>query len=289
MKKVFITGSNGFLGKEVVKILKSQYQVIGFDVQSQDQSAMSIDYVSGNMLDKSSFDKSLNNVDAIIHLAGIMQPQVRAKIAKYEDNIIGTRNLIEVCQNKGIKRFIFVSTNAVNYAHDGYAKSKLESEKIVRQSGLDYTIIRPTMIYGQASHDFQKIKQMIVNWPWLFTVGETGKFQPISVYDVALVIKKCLESNLSVGQTYSVGGKDSFTLKSFYLSLQRYCRVSKKIFILPVQVIKTLAFVVEKIFPWIDFNQDRVTSWASDITVDNSKAQSDLNWSPLGFYDGLKY
>jgi len=184
--KILITGNKGFIGSKICKILKKNYQ--------DNIDFFGYDLVEGNdILDKFKLDKlfEAEQFDMVLHLAalaGVRRSEDYPQ--KYSDtNIIGTRNLIEMCKNYKVDKFIFFSSSSVlggsKNKKDGlkeddlyqpqsfYANSKAMGEFLVKASGLDYFIIRPFTVYGENGR-----KDMVI-YKW---INQIKAKKPISFF-----------------------------------------------------------------------------------------------------------
>jgi len=176
-------------------------------------------------------EELIAGADACINAIGILREN-RAERKTFENqHITATRNLVSACEARGVKRFIQIS--ALGVSEDGvceYQRSKWESEKTVRLSSLDWSILRPGMIHGVDS----EFVAMAKGWttgkaqPWFFLpyfqrmiedkrvpLGSIALqdpiIQPVVVEDVATVAAKCLESAVSVGEVYNVVGSEEIS------------------------------------------------------------------------------
>src|SRR5262249_38698926 len=139
--KLFLTGSTGFLGRHVRRHLQQVED--RFSIAELPRSA------GADLLAPRSYERELAGADTVIHLAAATG---KAPIAEHlRANDEGTRVLLEQCRRSGVRHFVFVSTIATkspDIRHYPYARAKLAAEAAVVSSGLDYTIVRPTIIVG---------------------------------------------------------------------------------------------------------------------------------------------
>lgn len=144
--------------------------------------------------------------DQIVHLAGVVKARLGDYPEGFEANVTMTGNIIRLAKAKNIKRIIFISSNSVNYRTDDYAESKRKAEKLLIESGLDYIILRPTLILGSAAAGKEKLKKILgrVRFVPLPNGGKTC-FSPIYPEDLARLIVKVIKSkNTGI---YTVGGE----------------------------------------------------------------------------------
>lgn len=217
--KILITGSNGFLGKELVKNLEKKNKIVKYDFSE-----------GKNILDRGKLFESLKGVDLIIHLAAIIENE---NPNLWEVNVKGTKTLIEEAVKQKVKKIIYLSStgvygcptekvneNSKTNPENNYEKSKLEAENILlaQQEKICINIIRSAMILG-ANPYWQKMFLMLKkDFPLPLKGENTFQVTPINelIRAIELLIKKG-----KCGETYLIACEEKFTLNKF-------CEISKK-------------------------------------------------------------
>jgi NADH dehydrogenase len=128
-------------------------------------------------------------------------------------------NVVAAMQGSGVRRLLHMS--AVGAAEDSpseYGRTKAAGERAVRESGLDWTIIRPSIVFGPGDGFVSLLAPIVQKNPLFIPVIGNGRtrFQPVSVYDVARVFGEALEKPETTGRTFELGGPDIFTLDEIY-------------------------------------------------------------------------
>ena len=144
--------------------------------------------------------------EEIVHIAGVTSKNKENYPEGFEENVIMMENMIRLAKVKKLKRIIFISSNSVNYRTDEYANSKRQAEELLIKSGLDYVILRPTLILGSASASTDKMKKWLNRLPFI-PLPKRGEvcFSPINPTDLAKLIVKVIGSkNRGI---YTVGGE----------------------------------------------------------------------------------
>ena len=166
MGKILITGINGFLASNISeRCLIEGYEVNGLcrDRNKVKLSNKHLNLVEGNILDLDSLDSAMHGCDIVIHIAGwSSHPNVSKELA-WKTNVIGTENVLKIAKRHKVKKLIFFSSIAVYGLNNDkiidetaetplinelYTDSKITAEKLVRNFGIPYIIIRPGCIYG---------------------------------------------------------------------------------------------------------------------------------------------
>ncbi len=216
---VLVSGATGFVGGEVVRQLHEAGQSIRILARNpaspRVQEAISrygAEAHSGNVLDAASLDRALRGTDAVIHLVGII---AEAGESTFENvHTRGTGNLVAAARKAGVGRFVHISALGTRPdAASRYHQTKWAAEELVRHSGLEFTVFRPSLIYGpqdQFINLFAKIIRLSPVVPLL--ANPRARFQPVPVEDVATAFARALGEPKSIGQTYDLCGPEALTL-----------------------------------------------------------------------------
>ncbi len=226
MAKVFITGATGFLGSHVVSYFQTQgYQVVAWArskaaaerLQKSTGAAVAI----GDFHQHDSLVAASKGSAAIIHLVGAIS---ESGTSSFEEVHIATmRAVIEAARANGISRVIYVSAlGARPHARSRYHQTKFAAENLLRESGLKYTILRPSFIFGEGNHTlrlFRRLTSFPLDLMQLYTLPCLGSgknlLQPIHVNDVALAIHRSLTNPASVGMEIDLVGPQRITFAEF--------------------------------------------------------------------------
>lgn len=336
--KILVTGGAGFIGSHLVDLLTEKNHDVRVLVRRgevhpayKDDTGpqilehiknLNVKIVYGNLLDKKTLEAACKNVDIVYHLAAIAHEYKGLPIKSYYDvNVFGTKNLLDVCLENNIKRFIYISSiEACGPSIDGnpvteetelhpvciYGKSKLGGEIIslyyYKKFGLPVTVVRPPMIYGDRNplhaRFFRRIKGGIFA---IFGSGETF-FEFCYVKNQAYGIYLAGKKKSAIGETYFVS-EGSYKIGEVVEAAGEVMGNDLKIIFLPKPVgyLIGLSFeIFNKIFPFPPFRvketgrpyiSRRTIDWTTnDLYIcDNSKAKKELNFKPLfSLKEGLK-
>ncbi len=172
-----------------------------------------IDVALGDATDARSLEGAMQGCDAVIHLVGIIREFPAKQITFERLHVEATRNVIEAARNQGVKRYLHMSANGTRADGDcAYHRTKWQAEERVRQSGLDWTIFRPSLIIGAKGEFVSMIAGQIRCLPVLPVIGD-GQYRmsPVAVEDVAKGFVLALEKPETIGQAYHCCGPQSHT------------------------------------------------------------------------------
>ena len=183
---ITITGANGFVAKNLRNFLsKNHIKVIAIARKTFQKHHTETVVYSKTLLEKGLQNK-LRNCDALVHLIGIGKQSSKYN---FEDNVNLTKNMIKTCKKSGIKKIIYISGLGVTKnSRSDYFISKYKAEQEIINSGLDYTIFRPSYIIGKKDYLSKFILKQIKKG--IVIIPGSGKYhlQPIFVEDVAKII-----------------------------------------------------------------------------------------------------
>src|SRR4030065_1138591 len=227
MTKIYITGANGFIGHNLVEYFSNKNYDVWALLRNGSLPSFSlknnINIVFGDLLDKNSLVKSIPENCMVINLAA----NPYDPILSYKVNVGGTKNLVEASLKNKVKHFINISSQSTKIRKKGvYANTKIESDKIVESSLLNYTILKPSLVYGPGNKGlFSKIKAAISLIPFVPIFG-SGKtlFNPLHVDDLNILIEKVVNDKSAFNKTYDIGSKNKISYNTFYLLTLRYLK-----------------------------------------------------------------
>jgi uncharacterized protein YbjT (DUF2867 family) len=217
LTKILVTGASGFVGHAVQHELRRAFYPIHALMQPSSDPQVSCRVGSrifrGDVVDRSSIrDAFSTGTEAVVHLVGIIEEKKDGDFERL--HVEATRNVVELAKEFGLKKIVHMSALGTRpNAKSRYHKTKFAAEELVQKSGIPYTILRPSVVFGDSS-EFLALLQMLARIP-LFTpvIGNgQGKFHPVYVNDLARIVKESLEDEKTDGQIIEIGGPDVYTL-----------------------------------------------------------------------------
>ncbi len=145
--RIALTGGTGFVGSTLIDQALTTGSEVSALVRRDQEERADVDWVGGDLGDKEALRQLVAGTDLVIHVAGLVKAPDKA--AFEQGNVTGTLNLIEAARAAGPDRFIFVSSLTAREPEvSAYGASKAQAERLVKASGLDWTIVRPPAVYG---------------------------------------------------------------------------------------------------------------------------------------------
>lgn len=283
IKNIVVVGGTGFTGTQVLKQLEEIDNIkVTCIVRSSHKKPIwngknPLNILFGDLDDPASLDASFKDQDAMIFVAsmgfGHMEIVVRA------------------CEKNGINRAVFTSSTAIFTRLPAQSVDGRETgEKAVMSSSINWTILRPTMIFGRiGDRNTERLVKNLKKFPFFFIPGP-GKAlqQPIFVDDVAKATIQALLTEKSVKKAYNISGADYFPFNEMVKATAQ--ALNKNIWIInlplfPMQLLVRLYNVLSKT---PKLSEEQILRLNEDKAFDHNNASNDFDFSPISFAEGVK-
>lgn len=278
--KILVTGGTGFTGSRLIPLLlKSGFQVRAFVRPTSDRSplsALTVEWVTGDFANPESFTAALRGVDALVNIASL--------------GFGHAESILRSMKEAGVKRGIFISTTAIFTQLNAGSKSiRLAAEEAIHASGLDYTILRPTMIYGSPrDRNMWRLIRLLRITPILPIFGDGESLQqPIFVDDVAQAVLLALQNDVTIRKSYNIAGKDPLTYNQVIDTVAS--ALGKRVWKLhlPYMPIVRVLQLAERIRLRLPIKAEQVLRLNEDKAFSYEEAQRDFAFSPRSFEEGI--
>jgi NADH dehydrogenase len=290
MKRVLVTGATGFVGNAVVEsLINNGYQPVALVREgSESKLKHKAEIAHGDVLDKESLTAALEGVDAVIHLVGIIREYPKKGVTFENMHHIATKNIVEACKEKHVKRYIHMSANGTrSNAVSMYHKTKYEAEEEVRKSGLEYTIFRPSLIYGPDDSFINMLAGYMKGTP-IFTYFGDGSYPmaPVYVGDVADCFVKSIDKPETAGMIYPLCGEKVYTYKEVLKLVGK--ALGKNIILLPVpEFAISLGISLLGKTDWFPITRDQFIMLTEGNTCDTNDAFKILKIKRSDFFEKI--
>jgi NADH dehydrogenase len=227
----------------------------------------------------------------VVHLAAIA---IEKKGETYrESNTAATERLISAARAENVQRIIFMSQNGADSRSPyPFLRSKGVAQDSIKTSGLRWTILRPSVIFGPEDQFVNILGRLIRLTPKIFPLPNGGKarFQPIAVDDVARVVRLSLEKKESVGQVYELGGAVPLTLRQMTERILVAMGTDRRLVPVPVKVLRPIVALAQRILPNPPVTSGLLDLLSLDNTVANNALTETFKIVPVPFAaDELQY
>lgn len=251
------------------------------------------EWARGSVLSADDLRAAMRDCDAVIHLVGIIGEVGDQTFERVHHE--GTLRVVEACLAAGVRRLIHMSALGTRpEAIARYHRSKWAAEQVVRESGLRWTILRPSVIHGPGD-GFVNLFVRMSRWsPVLPVIGRgTSLLQPIAVESVAAAFARCLDSEAAIHQTYDLCGPERLTLPEILRTVLEVTGRRRGLLHIPRVVAWWQAALLEAVFPGLlgrpaPLSRDQILMLDEDNVGDPTAAERDLGLRAVPFRDGLQ-
>jgi NADH dehydrogenase len=262
---VAVIGATGFVGSAVVPHLaEAGHRVVAVSREGARRPGWPAS-VEGRAADVTSGEglaEALAGADAVVHLVAIPR---ETGGRRFEDvNVRGTRRVVDAAKRAGIRRFVHLSAmGVVDDPRLGYLRSKWRGEQAVRESGLDWVVLRPSLLFGPGDGFFSLVRTTLKWWsPGIVAIPGRGdaRFQPLAVEDLAAAVERSLTDPGRSGSVYEIGGPEWWTYRQIVDEVIRVTGMKRLKIGIPIPLISALTAVTDRVLPIFPVSHDQIGS-----------------------------
>jgi len=293
---ILIIGATGYIGSHLVKRLVAQGEQTRCLVRDARKAARvlpadKVEFALGSTTRPASLAAAVQGVDTIVHAGFLTADRKQSAGNRYkETNVNGTANLIKAAREAGVKRIIEISGLGTKPDKPGsYMQGRYLAEKMLMDSDLAWTIIRPSVLFGKDAPFIKGLADLIHTSPILPLIGG-GKvmFQPIYVEDVVTVIIKVLEApERTAGKIYTIGGPEYYTFTQVLDELLQAMQMKRTKVYAPTLFVGIGAAVMEAVLPKPPLTKAAMTLFSFDNITDLNRVEQPFGFKPTSFHQYL--
>ena len=313
---VAVAGATGFVGRYVVRELLGRGAAVRALVRSSEKAAEvlpddpGLTLVNGDVFSHDALESLMEGCDAVVNCIGIRREVETITFEKM--HVRAVEVLTDAAQRAGVSRFVHVSAIGTRpNAKTAYHRSKFEGESLLRRSGLDWTILRPSLVHGPDG----ELMKMIKDWslgraaPHVFIPyfadadidptafppkppkPKSATMQPVSVESVASAVADSIERADAIGEVYPLGGSERLTWPELLEHVRDEIPMAgkKKIIPIPGHLGHAMALAAKPfgLAQALPFGPSEPLMAIEDNICDTHKAEQDLGFTPSSFREGV--
>lgn len=281
---VLIAGGTGFIGQALCEALVGRDIDVTAMARSRPDGPLSdgVEVVTGDVRDPDEVAAAVEGHDAVVNLVSL-SPLFKAPRGTSHDEVhrLGTQHLVNAAEEHGVDRFIQMSAlGADPEASTAYLRAKGQAETIVRDSELDWTIIRPSVVFGDGS-EFVSFNRWVAFppmldrlwWPYISPLpGAGARFEPIWIDDLTGILADIIEEDGHAGATYEFGGPERLTLAEIVRAIHRAEGKRGRIIPIPTGLAK-VPLAIGEYLPGFPLGIDQGRS----LDIDNVTSTNDVD------------
>jgi uncharacterized protein YbjT (DUF2867 family) len=290
---ILVTGGTGYVGSRLVRKLVEQgreVRVLARDVAAaRREFPRDVAVAPGDVTAPETLPAALAGVDAVVHLVAIIRE--RGDRTFETINYQGTVHVVDAAKGAGVRRYLQMSAlGALSDPNFPYHDAKYRAEQYVRASGLDWTIFRPSLIFGPGDQFFSTLAGLAkLPAPFVLPDGGVARFQPIWLGDVVDAFIAALDDAATVGKTYELGGPEIMSYKEMVGVVMDVTGTHRPTLPLPAALLKPAAFAFDKLLPKPPVTPEQLKMLRLNNSSSDSATATLIARPPKSLRGGLDY
>ena len=290
---ILVTGASGFVASHLIpRLLKDGHQLrclVTNEAEGARIKAPGVELAIGNITDPESLRAAASGVDIVIHLVAVIRESGRNTFQRV--NVEGARNMVEAAKGAGVKRFIHMGAlGATPDPAYKYLNSKWLGMEAVRNSGLDFSMLQPSVMFGEGAGFIASLVRSIRMAPFIVPIAGDGqtKLQPIWVGDVVSCVMK-LVAGEKRGETCQIGGPEILTYDAMIDEIMRALGEKKTKIHVPRGLMKPGVAVMDALLSNPPVTMVEFKSMEIPNTTEPEAVEKQFGFKPKRLRDGLSY
>ncbi len=288
--KLAVTGATGFVGSHLVNHLRDQGHEVTAMSHRRPRPATGdggIEWRQGSVDDVGSMAKVFEGAEAVLHLVGII---VETGRRTFVDTVArGTSHVVEACRRAGVGLLVYQSAmGTAAYAATQYHQTKYQAERTIANSGLDYVILRPSLIYGPGDGFVSLLSRMIRLSPIVpLPGGGHFEMQPVFIDDMSRCLERSVHAAAARSNIVEIGGPEKLEYRRIVSILMDTMNRRRPTVPVPMSLMRLGAALSEHLFRKPPLTRDQLRMLESGNTGDINMMKKLFDVEPVRFEDGL--
>lgn len=273
--KILVIGGSGFVGTYLTRHLLDQGHSVTVASRKGQGPVQGARYVSADAGKNTGLTQAAQGQDAVIYLVGVIREQGDQTFV--QAHVDGVRNSLQAAQNVGIRRFVHMSAlGAAKGTGSRYFETKAQGEELVQSYGLEWTILRPSLIFGPGDDFFGGTLRRLVEalTPFIPQIGDGHfPFRPVWIGDVAAAFEQSLRLGRTVGSSYDLVGPKEYTFRELLLLVRDALGSHKPLLPVPLFLMDLVVPLISPL-PFSPITKDQYLMLKAGNTADPSLMRS---------------
>ncbi|BCW99947.1 MAG: NAD-dependent nucleoside diphosphate-sugar epimerase/dehydratase [Armatimonadota bacterium] len=287
-----VTGATGFVGSHLCRLLVERGHRVTALVRPGSTRARpsggGVRFAEGDITRPETLPAAFQGCDVVVNLVGIIRETRDQTFERIHAE--GAAAVALAAREAGVRRLVHMSAVGTRpHAPSAYHRTKWLGEEAVRASGLEWVILRPSLIFGIGDGFTTTMIDLVRRAPVIPVIGSgTNLMQPIAVEDVCAAFASSAEEDCHCGQTYELGGPEQITYEQIVRMVARELGVRRPFVHLPVWMMMPLAGVLSRLSARFPLTPDQIRMLQEDNVAQPNHALTVFGLELMRFEDGLK-
>ena len=302
MSTILVTGANGFVGSHLVPALVDDGHHVLALVRDDDGGKDLLDRLTpaqrpaveirrGDVTEPATLPAALAGADAVLHLAALPRDWDGGASLRLV-NTEGTRNVLGAAKEAGVRRFVHLGgLGLVDDPDLHFGSSKAKAMALVRESGLDWTILKPSLLFGPRDGFFNLLAGLVRMSPGIVPITGRGdaRFQPLAIGDLARATVQVFSDAETIGHEYELGGPRVWTYREIVEEVLRGMGRRRLLVPMPVPLIRLVAGAAETVHLPFPVATDQLRQLRYDNVGAPDCVRASFGWDPSPMEGALTY
>jgi NADH dehydrogenase len=272
--RTLVIGGSGFIGAHLARELdrRGHHVVVLSRRPGREKLPPRVETASGDVTDLGSIEPAVRSADAVVYLVAL-SPLYRPRGGEEMHERVhtsGARNTVAAAKAAGVRRLLHMSALGADPAGaTAYLRAKGKAEDVVRASGLDWTIFRPSVVFGDGGEFVASVRRLAPPYLTPLPGGGRIRFQPIWVGNLVGMMADALEDARHVGHTYEIGGPERLSLAD--VARLAHAARGRPVRIVPVPMaLAALGLGLAGLVPGLPMGPDQYRALQADNVTDRN-------------------
>ena len=288
---ILVSGGTGFIGRHVVARLAASGEPVRVAARGSRTADLppGVEQIKADVTSGEGLAAAMVGVDRAAHLVGV----IVERGGQGFDAVIhgGTGNIVHEAEKAGVKKLVYVS--AIGAAPDPkfpYWHAKWQAEQVIAQSKLNYTILRPSLVFGPEDDFFNRLARLIRRAPLTPIAGNgRSRFQPIWVEDVVSCVVACLGEETHDREVVEIGGPEQYTYDELIDLIGNELGKRRPKVHMPLWLMRPAARVMQSFLSSPPVTTDQLAMLSKDNTTALDAVPRAFGFAPRSLRQGLSH
>lgn len=290
---ILVTGAGGLVGAQLIKRLSATGRPVRALIRRRYDldrlRRLTVPVCCAAITDSASLHAALQGVEQVVHLAGTFSESGRETFETAHQE--GTRRLLEAARSEGVQHFVYVST--LGAAPDRiypFVRSKWLAEGEVRGSGLPFSILRPSLLFGEGDRFLTPLTRLLRSSPYAFIPGtERLRSQPLWAGDLVSCLMRTVELGVGKGDVIPLAGPEQVTYEGVIDLVQKRLGITRPKVRIPISLAASLTLVLERVFASPPLTSGVLDIWRLGAITDRHAVRKAYGFTPMPLSEGVRY